>query len=491
MTDPHITPSVLAAHAAGGVDALLAALVTDELSALVVPYLYDLWLRPEQQLPRHNWRYCVLRAGRGWGKTFVAAVYVNGEVEAGRARSVVLMGINEDRVDEVQIKSLIEAAPPWFKPVRERGGLTWPNGVRAEVFTPEAPEAVRSQNADLAWLTEIVGWSQSTRKRAFDNVTTATRSGRAQIIVDTTAQGVNDVITELNVMCERDPHINVRIDGTTFDNPMFSPEYLRSEALKYVEGSRRYQEELEGKDFGQAAGALWDEAGIKATRRPLPPSDPEVVLIGLDPAYSDQANADETGIIAASRKAGHVYWTHDFSGVMDPEVWAALAIETAVELKATGFVIEVNSTANLVPTILKSAAKSHVTPAHPQGLALEKVELDKPFPARRPGKLFYKMIVSRSDKYARAVGPSGETKADRLHVCGQLPNLEAQLVSVAPDAKGKSPGAYDAAIHVANELAGLTRPDKPAPPPVTDAANAVAKLNAQLAAAAASRRVGM
>jgi phage terminase large subunit-like protein len=478
-------PCTPAIAAMAGDPSRILELGDSPLRRLILPFMHDFFLRPDQVIPDTPWVYLTLRGGRGWGKTHAIAVFITREVMAGRARAVSLMATNEDRTREIQIAALIRVAPPWFKPVEERGGLTWPNGVRAEVFTPEAPEAIRSENASLTWLCEILAWPASKRMAAFQNATTATRTGNGRVLIDTTAKGRNDVITLINQLNKQNPELFPIVRGSMMSNPLLRREYLRAEFLKYVEGTRRFGEEVEGKDYDDAAGALWATETITATRRLVAPDPLDLVLIGLDPAYSDRADADETGIIVAGRKDGHTYLLRDLSGVIAPEVWAALVCETAKAVRASGVVIEVNSTAQLIPTIMKSACKT-------AGLVMIDVARGKPFPPHRPGVLYVKLVVSREDKYERARGPAGESLANRLHIVGDMPELEDQLTTYEPESGGKSPGRYDAAVHVVNELAGLVAVDAPDnAPAVLGAARAAADLNRALAIAAAGRRVGL
>ena len=379
---------------------------------------------------------------------------------------------------------LIATAPPWCRPVRDKRGLLWPNGVRAIAFTPEAPEAVRSENIELAWLNEIVAWPATKRLRAFENISTASRTGRARIIIDTTASGRNDVRRTMNAMNAQDPLAFRMIHGTLLDNPLLSREYIRSQYLLYTEGSRRFQEEIMGESFDDAAGALWSSETVDQTRRLVAPSPLDIVILGLDPAYSNRADSDETGLIAVGRKGADVFVTHDLSGRMNPETWSELAVQTAIDLRASGIVIEVNSTVDTLPTIMRSACKTH-------GLVMVELGRAERFGPHRPGVLYLKRITSRKDKYARAAGPAGEFLAHRAHLVGELPELEHEMCTHEPESKDHSPGRLDAMVHAVNELAGLTMDGAVDAGPGVIGSAVAAKRLGQLLAAPGSRRVGM
>src|SRR5690606_5098657 len=104
---------------------------------------YDYALRPDQMPPDTDWRWCGLIAGRGFGKSFALARWINNAVERGEHRSIALLAQNEDKTLDLQVKELIAQAPPWFKPELFAGKLVWPNGAVADILTPIAPEAIR------------------------------------------------------------------------------------------------------------------------------------------------------------------------------------------------------------------------------------------------------------------------------------------------------------------------------------------------------------
>ncbi len=263
-----------------------------DVEKLVLPYLHELWLRPEQRVLPGPWRYYGFHCGRGFGKSLGIGCEINRRVECGEARDLGFMAPTVDRVDEVQFKTLIECAPPWFKPERYRSGLRWPNGVQAIAYSPEAGRAARGGNHDLAWLTEIVDWSPVPRFQAFKDLTTATRVGpNPQVLWDTTSKGRNDVTEHLFELNAQEPDRYPIVLGTMLDNPMLSPDYLISEVKKYV--GRARDEEVLGRTFKETKGALFKQAWLDANRRQLAPAWVRK-LVALDPGLSMRADADET-----------------------------------------------------------------------------------------------------------------------------------------------------------------------------------------------------
>lgn len=454
---------------------------------LVLPYMYDLWLRPEQRPPAHDWRFCGLISGRGWGKTMAIAIEINRRVEYGEARHVALMAPTERRAVEVQIKALIDCAPPWFRPVRHNGGLLWPNGVRAVVFTPEAPDRPRSENIELAWCCELVDWQHNTRREAWDNIATATRIGSAQIFWDTTSKGKNDLILAREAEHASDPNTYPILRGTTFDNPMLPRKYLASVCAQYAVGSRRYNEEILGRVYAESQGALWQQAWLDDRRVATPPSDPELRLVGLDPAMSDRPDADETGIVVASRARGHVYVEADLTGRYKPEVWGDIAVQQCADRGASGVVLEVNHGGDPLVSNIRARAKT-------RGLEVRMLGQDAnvTFPRRHPQRIYVRPVVARSHKIVRAVGPATETEAGRVHIVGTLPELETEFTTFEAGT-AKSPNRYDAAVYVITELAELMR-DRPrgqASENVISAVAAANDLRDRLRSMGRGRRIGL
>ena len=193
-----VMPALMLAHRAPD---WIARVAPTPQALSLLPWCYDLWLRPEQRVPRHHWRTYGLDGGRGWGKSWSLGIEVNRRAQRGIDPLILLAAPTELRIQQVQIKAILETAPPWFTPVpltsRDGVGLVWPNGVRAEGRTPERPEQPRGDNASLSWLTEIVAWKQTTRAEFFNNITTATRVGQKQVIWDSTSKGRNEILTQL------------------------------------------------------------------------------------------------------------------------------------------------------------------------------------------------------------------------------------------------------------------------------------------------------
>jgi len=465
----------------------LAPSFLDSLSdAELVAFLYDfdLWLRPEQRIPRTDWRTYGTIAGRGWGKSFGAAIEINKRVEAGEAHAIALMAPTEDRVKEVQVDFLIDTSPPWFKAEAYKDGVRWPNGIQAISFTPEAPGRPRSGNFDLSWLCEIVDWQAASRLEAYHNIATATRVGSAQLIWDTTSKGSNEVIQLLLAQHAANPRENLIVRGTTFDNPLLSQKYLREVCGRYIKGTRRYKEEILGEVFAESTGALWDQTWIDDHRVDFAPAKPLMTIVSLDAALSARHDADETGISVACKDRDQYYLLRDRTGHHSPEEWATICVDECVA-GAAGVVYERNHLGDTPRDLIKVHAKD-------RGLRIEIVDRDKPMRPRIPGVIQIKGVVSVRDKETRASPIAALAKQGNLHHVGELAKLEGEMTSWEPGGS-KSPNGLDAAAQAVTELAGLShsKPEAATREAVKAASKMQSQLTASLLSRSRSRRLGI
>lgn len=427
--------------------AWLDKLTPEQIAVLL--HVWEIWARPEQRVPAHGWSTCGYDGARGIGKTQGICPYINGEVEAGRESKIGLMAPTDARTEEIQIKGLIAAAPPWFVPERfsrdGSSGLRWPNGVEAISFTSATSGGARGGNFSLSWFTEIVDYKPNTRAEAFANLSTATRAGRGRILWDSTSKGRNEVLEMLRAAHARDPRTHVIIGGTMFQNQHLSDQYLRREWWSRS-GVRREEESL-GRHFSQAAGALWEQEWIDRTRVDVAPPI-EIRHVGIDPASSVSDTADETGLCLGGRGFnGHAYLLEDKSGRHKPDRWGDIALDW---LPTGGrCTVETNQGGDQTVEVLRARATN-------RGLRVYELGRGEKWPEPEAGVIVVRRQFSRDSKGTRAEGPSVEWESGRGHIVGELPDLEREMTTYVPGER-KSPNRLDAAVFVASELLGLNK----------------------------------
>ncbi len=432
-------------------------------------------LRPEQRLPRGTWRSYGALTGRGWGKTRGIATEINRRVAAGAMRAPVLVGPTLERVDEVQVAALLATSAPWCPCERYADGVRWANGVVAEAATSEVERPSSGSNYDFAWLTELVRWNPTTRRAAFDDITTATRSGPCpQYVWDTTSSGKNELILFLLAQAAANPDAHRIVRGTIFENPVLTRAYVLDEIRKYVPGTRRYEEELLGLAFAEAGGALWHDDWIASARVSSWPSSPELVVLGLDPALSGDKTADEVGLGKAARVGRHVY-VDDLSAKMPPEEYA-IAVVRECRRDASGVVVERNHVGQHARDLIRVHAKL-------EGMRIELLpDPTRPFPPRREGVIYVREVVSNTAKESRAAPIAALYAAGLVHHVGTLAALEHQQTTWEPGSS-RSPNRLDANVFAVGECGEVALAAPPPPGRVAAAARMAAQLRERMRAA--------
>ena len=327
----------------------------------------------------------------------------------------------------------------------------WPNGVRGFVFSPGA-NYPRGSTFSHGWASELVDWAPTTRVKTWEQLSlTVRKPGTPQkIFIDSTASGKSDLFATLEKQHAKDPLVHLIVHGTSFDNSLLSAKYLRSVCSQYAKGSRRFREEIMGESFQESAGALWRQAWIDDNRRTNAPADVRLRVVAWDPAGSARADADEAGVsVASADDAGHFYVEADATTRATMGAQAELVFATAIKSKAAGVVIE-RSHFNDGPFDLLAFVASR------EGARLERLTIDRPFPAYRHGTLYVREYVATRNKHARAEPIAKLAESGLLHHVGYHDALELEMTTWEPDSTD-SPNRLDAAVYAVAELAALSR----------------------------------
>lgn len=400
------------------------------------------YLRVNQRPSNDDWRYLGMIAGRGFGKSKCLARIVTREILSGRVTKLGLMAQDDDQTIKVQVEPLIEAAPPWCKCEMFLDELVWENGAKATLYTPQSPGAIRGFNGELAWISEMVAWPHKTRQEAFSNLLTATREGNARILWDTTSKGRNELVNYLLALNESKPDKYPIIRGTIFDNPVLGRDYLNEQCRLYH--GRRREEELEGKTFLEAEGAIFEQAWIDIARVDSAPRL-ELSVVGLDPGISINEGVDGSGITTVGRSdSGEVYVTRTQDAVLSPDQYASVVVDECIK-GAAGAVVETNRGGMTIASVITAAAQH-------KGLETRKLKHDEKF-RRTPGVVYIREVHSRGAKLSRAGGPSVLVKNGRVHMVGVHSELENQMCTY--DGDGESPNLLDSFSMAVIEVAEL------------------------------------
>ncbi|MEP2830225.1 terminase family protein [Parvibaculum sp.] len=280
------------------------------------------WARDDQLPPQGEWTTWLVLGGRGAGKTRAGAEWVQGEVDAGRAGRIALIGETLGDVREVMIDGpsglraiARENEKPRYEVTRKR--LLWPNGAVAHVFSAGEPESLRGPQFDAAWGDELAKWRYA--EAAWDMLQFGLRLGQNPRQVMTTTPRPVPVLKRL--MADR--RTAVTRASTHANRANLADGFFRAVISRY-EGTRLGRQELDAELIEDNPDALWNRETIERGRIERAPLALVRVVVGVDPPATGGAKSDECGIVcAALGQDGHAYVLDDRSmGRLSPLAWA-------------------------------------------------------------------------------------------------------------------------------------------------------------------------
>ncbi|MBP6435056.1 MAG: DNA-packaging protein [Sphingorhabdus sp.] len=427
-------------------------------------YDWSFWARTDQRPPLGDWRTWFVMAGRGFGKTRMAAEYVRAAAEADGSLRIALVAATLHEARSIMIEGesgLLSIAPdeqrPTWEPSLKR--LVWPTGAIANVFAASEPEALRGPEHHLAWADEVAKWDKGVD--AWDNLMMTMRLGEEPRIVATTTPRavplVRRLLKEGGVAITR---------GAMEANRAHLPDSFR-EAMQEVYGKARLgRQELLGEFLEDAEDALWtrdliercrispsrlrEGLGVGASDASVgtlsgpPPTPPASgtgeytrIVIGVDPPAS--TGGDACGIVAVGKGAdgkAYVLADHSVKG-RSPEGWARAVSTAALVWGADRVVAEANNGGDMVVSTLQAA--------------------DVSMPVK-------KVSASRG-KVARAEPVAALYEAGKAFHIGAFPELEDELCGLISgggyEGPGRSPDRADALVWAMSELMLGKRANEP------------------------------
>lgn len=404
--------------------ALLATLTPIELETL--EYAWPIWARADQLPPPGDWRTWLLLGGRGSGKTRSSAETVRAEIEAGRRRSIGLIGPTADTLRRDQAAALLQIAPTWCRPVHEASQrrLVWPNGAIAWLLSSEEPDRIRGLNLDFAWGDELTSWAND--EETWSNLQFALRvSGPTgadpAAVVSTTPKRGHKL--QRRVMAASS---TVTTRSKTLDNAANLSAATIAHLLATYGGTTLGRQELDAEVLDDVDGALWSRALLDASRiEPSAAPSFRRIVVAIDPAGGSNRTNDETGIIVAARGLDvHGYILQDKSGRFSPEGWARRAVDAYHTHRADRIVVESNFVGEMVVATIRA--------------------VDATVPV--------KTVHASRGKQIRAEPVVALYEQRRVHHIGSFTELEDQLCGWSPMESGSSPDRLDALVWALTEL---------------------------------------
>lgn len=416
-------------------------------AAAEFPYLWDIWSRPNQQVPSDmgtKYRIWMFRAGRGSGKTRAGAETVRMMVESG-CRRIALIAPTAADVRDVMIEGesgLLSVFPdherPTYQPSLRR--VTFANGAQAISYSADEPERLRGPQHDFAWMDEPASMPRG--EETFSNLMFGLRLGKAPWLMIT---GTPKPIRWLRELSDRDDTITTV--GTTFDNERHLAPTFITDVLGRYEGTRLGRQELYAEWLDDIEGALWTEAILDSNRiASFDMTHPWTSLNAWLKEGNKATHADrrawrtivavdppgetaECGIIVASAptqgRAGvdHAVVLDDASTAGRPEEWGRQVVATAKKWNAERVLVETNQGGDMVRATIHAVDPN--------------IQVHK--------------ITAKQSKTARAEPVSALYERGLVHHVGFHPLLETQMTNWTRD-NGRSPDRMDALVHAINFL---------------------------------------
>jgi phage terminase large subunit-like protein len=171
-------------------------------------------------------------------------------------------------------------------------------------------------------------------------------------------------------------------------------------------------------------GALWTSDRIEKNRVASMPETRDRVTVGVDPAVSQGEKANLTGIVTVARSKGHLFIGRDSSLNGSPFAWGSRAVEDYYDMEADIMVGEVNQGGDLVQSNVWSIDKD----------------------------IRFKKVHATRGKAVRAEPVANLCEQGKLHVVGQLTDLENEMTGFVPGETDFSPNRLDAMVWAAWEL---------------------------------------
>lgn len=223
--------------------------LSDEQAAALA-YQWDGWqARPNQVPPPDPWRFWLVMAGRGFGKTRIGAEELRKAAQ--RYEFPNLIGATADDARDIMIEGesgILAVCPPWERPtyLPSKRRLDWPSGAKSLIFTADEPERLRGKQHQWIWADELAAWRYP---ESWTQAMLGTRLPPDPRVVITTTPKPTELVRKLIAH----PHCVVT-RGSTYDNLENLAEAFAEEIIAEYEGTRLGRQEL--------LGELLDDEGL-------------------------------------------------------------------------------------------------------------------------------------------------------------------------------------------------------------------------------------
>jgi phage terminase large subunit-like protein len=404
--------------------------------------------RMNQLPPPGAWRIWLLLAGRGFGKTRVAAEDVGYDALGHKKWRIAVIAPTNSDVRKTCFEGesgLCAVIPEKYitKYNRSTAEMFLSNGTELQGFSAEEPNRIRGPQFHKTWVDEWAAIEDAlSAERAAEmwaNIEMATRLKPDPRIIITTTPKPFKILRGLKLEAESGKGRVVMTEGSTLDNRDNLAEAAVKSILGQYEGSRRGQQEIYGKLLDEIQGALWTTETIDK-HRVAADKVPQLrrIVVAVDPMTGQapedpntNAPGSETGIIVAGiGYDGHVYILADRSLPASPDTWGRIALQARDEFAADKVIAEVNNGGVLVEHVLRTIDPN----------------------------VAYEAVTASRGKLTRAEPVAALYEQGKVHHAGLFVRLEDQLVTYSGGANEKSPDRLDALVWAVTKLALGAKP---------------------------------
>ena len=360
-------------------------------------------------------------AGRGAGKTRTAAEWLAWKaISNENTRWAIVAPTHADARDtcvegESGILNILKEFGVLKDYNRSISEIFLTNRSRIKLFSGEEPDRLRGPQFHGGWFDELAAFK---RPDAWDQYQFGARLGQHPQTIITTTPRPTKLIKDL--VDRKGVHV---VRGSTFDNAKnLAPSALAELKLRY-ENTRLGRQELYGEILDTVEGALWTREMIERARvTDIPPLIR--IVVAIDPAVTNNATSDETGIVAAGITSdNHYYVLSDKSLKASPDAWARQAVNLYHDLGADKIIAETNNGGDMVTLLIKQV--DHSAPV--------------------------KKVTATRGKQLRAEPISSLYEQGRVHHHGYFAELETQMCEWTP-ISSESPDRLDALVWAITEL---------------------------------------
>jgi phage terminase large subunit-like protein len=231
----------------------------------------------------------------------------------------------------------------------------------------------------------------------------------------------------------------------TSDNPGL-PQERRDALYARYGGTTLGRQELDAELIEDVPGALWTRNLIKyrevaktIVRGQVVP-DLERIVVAIDPAVTNTADSDETGIVIDGRGGdGNGYTLGDYSGHYSSTDWAKRALRAFRDFGADRIVAEANNGGDLVETVIRQVVIDEGTSTELRG-----------------SNVPITLVHATRGKRTRAEPVAALYEQGRWFHAEPFPELEDQQCSYTGEGLESSPDRLDAHVWAATNLFDLS-----------------------------------